>query len=165
MNDQALITTTVDEDERLRVALAIALPEPGMKIPPRLEDAAVMLGLTPATLANLLSDPAFLKQLRGLTRAQSTLALHGSGVGALIQIIDTGDNKEKLTAFKLLGTMTGDLRTQHQVDVKVTFDELRRRSLDTSGDPLMGLFDIKQDGGEIIDAITDDVIEDELTDE
>lgn len=148
----------------MRVALAIALPEPAQPpLPAKLEDAAVLLGLTPGALANLLNDPAFLTQLRGLSRAQSTLALHGSGVGALIDIIANGDNKEKLTAFKLLGTMTGDLRTQHQVDVKVTFDELRRRSV-SSDDPLGGLFDIKQ-GGEIIDIITDEVIEDELTDE
>lgn len=135
----------ISDDQR--VALAMAISQSGGALPARLPAVADQLGVSVADLASLLNEPGFLKLIRGLTRAQAALTFNGN-ISKLADIVETGDNKEVLSAMQMLGRITGDLKAQHQVDVKVSFEDLRNRGADAA-DPLNSLFDIK---GDIIEA-------------
>ena len=136
------LSTTIGDDERFRLALAIAVPsDTQMELAPRLEEAALTMGVSMGTLAALLNDPQFLKLVRGLTKAQAMLTLHGQGVSKLVDIVQDGKNADKLTAIKLLGQLTGDLKAGHPIEIKLSFEDLRKQS--GKADPLSGIFDIR----------------------
>src|SRR5262245_33776824 len=116
------IATTFSEDQKLQLALALAVPTSGQIVAaPRIEDMAAQMGVSTGDLALLLNDPKFLNLVRGFTKAQANLTLHSQGVAKLVEIVGTGDNKEALTAIKILGQITGDLRNNITHEVKVTF--------------------------------------------
>jgi hypothetical protein len=144
------LAQTFSEEQRLKLALTLAVPtgaQPAAS--PRLEDMAEAMGVSTGDLALLLNDEGFLKLVRGLTRAQANLTLHSKGVQRLVDIIGSKDDKAALTAIKLIGTLTGDFRNNITHEVKITYEDLRKRSAGETNDPLIGLFDIKKD---IIDA-------------
>ncbi len=93
----------------------------------------------------LLNDTSFLKIIRGITRAKAIAALHGKGVERLIEIAQTGKSREALAAILMLGRITGDLKINHNVEVKVSFEDLRQRASNGNNNPLSNLFDIRND--------------------
>jgi hypothetical protein len=145
------LAPTISDDSRTRLMLAIAVPQTEGEVKGLVEVAAE-LGISTADVVALLNDPNFMKGVRALTKAQANLALHGEGIKGLIDIALNGNDREKLTALKLLGQLTGDLKAGTQVEVKITFDDLRKRESD---DPLTGLFDIRN--ANVIDAEVSDV--------
>lgn len=138
---EALEKVISDADKML---FALTLVE----APGKLEEAAEQMSLSTVEVAALLNDPGFLKLVRGVTRARASLAFHGVVIEKLTDIAQNGADADALAAARIIGQITGDLRSHHSVDVKVTFDDLRKRGADAS-DPLNGLFDIK---GEVIEA-------------
>lgn len=132
------LTTTIPDEVRERLMIAIACPAPEES--KGLVEVAKELGVSTMDVVALLNEPSFLKGVRAITKAQANLALHGEGIKKLIDIARDGDDREVLTSMKLLGQITGDLRAGHTVEVKITFDDLRKRGSD---DPLSGLFDIR----------------------
>lgn len=97
-------------------------------------------------LALKLNQPEVQKILRGITQAKAMGALHGTGIERLIDIATNGNDREALTAIKILGQITGDLRLSVHIDHRVTFEDLRKGGSD---DPLAGLFNI---GASVIEA-------------
>ena len=148
MSDSEALVLTIPEDTRMRLMLAIAIPQ---EEPKGLIEVAQDLGVTTSDVVALLNDANFMKGVRAITKAQSQLALHGDGIKKLIDIARNGNDREVLTSLKLLGQLTGDLKAGNQVEVKITFDDLRKRGSD---DPLSTLFDIRS--SEVIDAEVDD---------
>src|SRR5262245_4937976 len=132
------LVPTISEETRMRLMLAIAVPK-AEEESKGIVEVVQELGLATADVVALLNEPGFMKGVRAITKAQANLALHGEGIKTLIDISRTGNDREKLTALKLIGQITGDTRAGVSVEVKVTFDDLRKRRSD---DPLSGLFDI-----------------------
>lgn len=148
MTETESLIPTISDDTRTRLMLAIAVPPEGETR--GLAEVADELGVSTSDIVALLNDPNFTKGLRAITRAQANLALHGDGIKNLIEIARNGDDREKLTAIKFIGQITGDLRLSVHIDHRVTFDDLRKRE---SNDPLAGLFDIRS---EVIEGVIED---------
>jgi hypothetical protein len=134
----AAIQTIISDDRRDKFLLAVAFPSSRSA---NLVEAAMEAGISTAEAVRLMNEPAFIAQVRQVTFAQASVALHGEGIANLISIATLGKtDREKLTAWRTIATLTGDLKHKHQHDVRVTFEDLRDRS---SGDKLGGLFDIR----------------------
>ena len=143
------LVPAISDDTRMRLMLALACPQEESK---GLVEVAQELGVSTADVVELLNEPGFMQGVRAITKAQTNMEFHSQGVKTLINISRTGNDREKLTALKLIGQLTGDLRAGVNVEVKVTFDDLRHRGSD---DPLSNLFDIR--GAEVIEAeVTDE---------
>ena len=124
--------------EETRSALLLAIIGEGDK---SLSVIAGELGLSVADVVGLLSSPGFVKEMQAVTRAQANIALRGAGIKELARIATSAEKEgDRLTAIRTLAQITGDLKAQSQVEVRVSFDDLRRRRSD---DELSSLFDIK----------------------
>lgn len=154
MSESQSLQRVITDTDRLRLALTLSQSTGMGEVPIRLADAAQAMGLSVADLAQLLNEPAFLKLVRGLTKAQASLTFHGPSMARLIQTAEQGSDQDALSAIKMLGRITGDLVAGHSVEVKVSFEELRKRA-ETAGDPLAGLFDIRE--SQAIDAEVEEV--------
>lgn len=128
----------ISEESRQRLLLAVAFPaarEVGIRA------AAAEAGLSVADAVTLMNEPAFIAQIRQITFAEASAALHGRGIADLIAIGTTAEeDRSRLTAWRAIAQITGDLKHKHQHEVKVTFEDMRKR--ESSGD-LAGLFDIR----------------------
>jgi hypothetical protein len=123
-------------DPRLVIAEAVAS---GQRI--NLEALSIQLGMSIREVAHLFNDPSVLKEIRTVTRARAGIALHTRGVQRLVDITDTGDERQALTAINILGKLSGDMKDRQQVNVQLSFEELQRRR-ESSDAPGKGLFDI-----------------------
>jgi hypothetical protein len=142
--DQALTPITViDESVRESLMMALAFPEEGKG----LIEIAKELDLKVSDVITLLNDPTFLKGVKALTLAQANFSFHSDAIKALLEIVKTGKASDRISAARTLGQITGNLKSGNNLNVKLTFDELRKRPSD---DPLSKLFDIKTP--EVIDA-------------
>ena len=130
------LTTTISEDARMRLMLAIAIPSGESK---GLVEIAKELDVSATDLVTLLNDASFLKGIKALTMAQANLSFHTDGIKGLAEIAIKGEERNRLSAIRTLAQITGNLKNSHQVDVRVTFDDLRKKE---SNDPLSKLFDI-----------------------
>jgi len=127
----------ISEESRQKLLLAVAFPS-GRRVGVR--EAAEEAGLSVADAVQLLNEPAFIAQIRQITFAEASVALHGAGVTDLVAIATCGKDRERLTAWRVIAQITGDLKHKHQHEVRVTFEDLRKRQ--GNGD-LAGLFDIR----------------------
>jgi hypothetical protein len=137
----------------MSLALAIASRS---ELPQKLPALADQLDVSVGDLVALLNDKAFTQLVRSITAAQANLTFHSVGVPKLVEIIQNGKDKTALGAIQTLGKLSGDLVTRKQVDVRMTFEDLRKR--ESASDPLGGLFDIRTDviEAEIKEAATED---------
>lgn len=132
------LQTVISEDRREKFLLAVAFPSSRSA---SLQEAAIEAGLKVSEAVQLMSEPAFIAQLRKITFAQASTALHSQGIPDLIHIATRGEEeRNRLTAWRVIATMTGDLTHKHQHDVRITFEDMRDRR---SGGDLGGLFDIR----------------------
>jgi len=128
----------ISDESRQKLLLAVAFPS-GRHVGVR--QAAEEAGLSVCDAVQLLNEPAFIAQIRQITFAEASAALHGQGVADLVAIATTSEeDRNRLTAWRVIAQITGDLKHKHQHEVRVTFEDLRRRQGD--GD-LAGLFDIR----------------------
>lgn len=142
------LQTVISEDRREKFLLAVAFPSSRSA---SLIEAAREAGLSVSDAVRLMNEPAFIAQVRQVTFAQASIALHGEGVADLIRIATRSETeREKLTAWRTIAMLTGDLKHKHQHDVRVTFEDMRDRR---NGNELGGLFDIRS-------AVVEGVIED-----
>jgi len=130
----------ISDDQR--TALALAISQSG-QLPQKLDAMADQFGVGISDLINLLNEPAFIQQVRAVTKAQANLTFHSLAVGRLVDIISNGKDKTALGAINTLGRLSGDLIPHKKVDVRLTFEDLRKR--ESTGDPLGSLFDIRTD--------------------
>lgn len=137
----------ISEESREKLLMAVAFPSAQTT---GIIEAAAAAGLSVADAVGLMNEPAFIAQVRQITFAQASMALHGAGITDLIAIAAKGQDRERLTAWRVIATITGDLKHKHQHEVKVTFEDLRKRR---SEDALGGLFDIRST---VIDAEIED---------
>ena len=140
----------ISEESRQNLLLAVAFP---FARTTSIIETAAEAGLSVAEAVSLMNEPAFIAQLRQVTFAQASMALHGPGVTDLIAIATLGKDRERLTAWRVIAQITGDLKHKHQHDVRVTFEDLRKRE---SRSELSGLFDIRST---VIDAEIEDASE------
>lgn len=132
------LQTVITDDRREKFLLAVAFPSSRSA---SLIEAAIEAGISTAEAVRLMNEPAFIARVRQVTFAQASIALHGEGIADLIRIGTRGENdREKLTAWRTIAMLTGDLKHKHQHDVRVTFEDMRGQQGD--GD-LRGLFDIR----------------------
>jgi hypothetical protein len=126
----------ITDQERLRLALTLALPpqsapndEPDEQPQPmiRFEDAAEQMGLTVPEVVAVLKDPDFLTILRSITGARADLVFHGLGVERLTHIAANGDDREALTAIKMLGQLNGSLKAGPSVEINLNFSDHYQR--------------------------------------
>lgn len=143
------LQTVISDDARERLLLAVAFPSSRSA---SLTEAATEAGLSVSDAVRLMNEPAFIAQVRQVTFAQASIALHGEGIADLIRIATCGEEeRSKLTAWRVIAMITGDLKHKHQHDVRVTFEDLRDRG---RGGELGGLFDIRS-------AVVEGVLENE----
>lgn len=134
------LTRVISEESREKLLIAVAFPSPAVQADGIIE-AAAEADLSVSDAVSLMNDPAFIAQVRQITFAQASMALHGAGVTDLIRIATSGEEeRNRLTAWRVIAQITGDLKHKHQHEVRVTFDDLRKRRGD---DALGGLFDIR----------------------
>ncbi len=128
----------ISEESRQKLLLAVAFPS-GPRV--GIKEAAEEAGLSVSETVQLLNEPAFIAQIRQITFAEASAALHGQGISDLVAIATTSEeDRNRLTAWRVIAQITGDLKHKHQHEVRVTFDDLRKRQGD---DELAGLFDIR----------------------
>ncbi len=128
----------ISEESRQKLLIAVAFPS-GRRVGVR--EAAEEAGLSVADAVQLINEPAFIAQIRQITFAEASVALHGRGVADLVAIAtESEEDRNRLTAWRTIAMLTGDLKQKHQHDVKVTFEDLRKRQGDAD---LSGLFDIR----------------------
>src|SRR5574342_773498 len=132
------LQTVISDDRREKFLLAVAFPSSRSA---SLQEAAMEAGLSVSDAVRLMNEPAFIAHVRQVTFAQASIALHGEGITDLIRIATRSETeREKLTAWRTIAMLTGDLKHKHQHDVTVKFEDRRDRGSD--GD-LRGLFDIR----------------------
>lgn len=132
------LQAVISEDTREKFLLAVAFPSSRSA---SLIEAAREAGISVAEAVQLMNEPAFIAQIRQVTFAQASTALHGEGITDLIRIATRGEEeRNKLTAWRVIAMITGDLKHKHQHDVRVTFEDMRDRQRDGG---LGGLFDIR----------------------
>lgn len=127
----------ISDESRQKLLLAVAFP---LARTASLIEIAAEAGVPVADAVELINEPAFIAQLRQITFAQAASALHGPGIADLVRIATSGKDRERVSAWRTIAQITGDLKQKHQHDVRVTFEDLRRR--ESAGD-LAGLFDIR----------------------
>src|SRR5262245_43470898 len=152
MESEALQRTITDDQ---RTALALAISQSGA-LPQKLDALASQFGVGLPDIINLLNEPAFIQQLKAATKAQAVLTFNTLGITRLVDIISNGKDKTALGAINTLGRISGDLIPHKKVDVRLTFEDLRKR--EPTGDPLGGLFDIRTD---VIEAVQQEATEDD----
>lgn len=136
MSESIERVTPQEARERLLLAVFSAVAKKAS-----ISDLAMEAGLSILDTVRLMNEPAFIAQVRQVTFAQASAALHGAGVADLVKIATTSEeDRNKLTAWRVIAQITGDLKHKHQHEVRVTFEDLRKRQSD--GD-LAGLFDIR----------------------
>ena len=126
----------ISKESREKLLMAVAFP---LARTSSIIEIAAEAGLSVSDAVGLINEPAFIAQVRQVTFAQASAALHGPGVTELIRIATTGKDRERLTAWRVIAQITGDLKHKHQVDVRHTFEDLRQRQ----GSELASLFDIR----------------------
>jgi hypothetical protein len=128
----------IPEESRQKLLLAVAFPS-ARKV--GIRAAADEAGMNVSDAVQLLNDPTFIAQIRQITFAEASAALHGRGVPDLVAIAtESEEDRNRLTAWRVIAQITGDLKQKHQHEVRITFEDLRKRQSD--GD-LAGLFDIR----------------------
>ena len=128
----------ISEESRQKLLLAVFSP---LAKTASVSELAAEAGLTVFETVQLMNEPAFIAQIRQVTFAQASVALHGQGVADLVKIATTSEeDRNRLTAWRVIAQITGDLKQKHQHELRVTFEDLRKRQGD--GD-LAGLFDIR----------------------
>ncbi len=153
MEPSESLQRTISDDQR--AALALAISRSDGNLPAKLDQVADQLGVSIADLAELLNDPGFIKLVRAITKAQASLSFH-TNIKRVSDIAATAKPKLTLAAMQMLGKISGDLVNHKTVDVRMTFEDLRKR--EGESDPLGNLFDIRSDviEAEIKQEVTDD---------
>ena len=138
MKTEAL-QTVENEDVRVRLLEAILCSGAG---PQEIAEIARGLGMDALALVDLINDPSFMAEVRKATFARAFVALNSRGIYDLMKIAENGKkDHDRLTAWRTIATMTGDLIHKHQHSVRITFEDLRSRP----GGRLSRLFDIRSD--------------------
>jgi hypothetical protein len=128
----------ISEESRQKLLIAVAFPS-ARRV--GIRAAAEEAGVSVSDAVQLLNDPTFIAQIRQITFAEASVALHGRGVVDLVAIAtESEEDRNRLTAWRVIAQITGDLKQKHQHDIKVTFEDLRARQGDAD---LSGLFDIR----------------------
>jgi hypothetical protein len=128
----------IPEESRQKLLLAVAFPS-SRRVGVR--EAAEEAGMGVSDAVQLLNDPTFIAQIRQITFAEASAALHGQGISDLVKIATTSEeDRNRLTAWRVIAQITGDLKHKHQHEVRVTFEDLRKRQGESG---LEGLFDIR----------------------
>lgn len=132
------LQTVISADRREKFLLAVVFPSSRSA---SLVEAAREADISVSDAVHLMNEPAFIAQVRQVTFAQASTALHGEGIADLIRIATRGEEeRNKLTAWRVIAMITGDLKHKHQHDVRVTFEDMRDKQ---RGGELGGLFDIR----------------------
>src|SRR5262245_13199477 len=95
------------------------------------------------------NNPGVRKAMVDLIRSRA-LASYPGAFSRLLQLAESPDEKTALGAIKLLGQIAGVIVNKSQLDVRLSFDDLRKRE---SNDPLSSLFDIRS---QVIEAEVED---------
>ncbi len=133
------LQTVENEEIHVRLLEAILCSRFG---PKEIAEIARDLGMDVLGLVDLINDPSFMAEVRKATFARAFVALNSRGIYDLMTIAQNGKkDHDRLTAWRTIATMTGDLAHKHQHSVRITFEDLRSRP----GGQLSGLFDIRSD--------------------
>ena len=92
------------------------------------EELAKLHNLPLVSAVKILNDPTFLQTLSGFSKAKANLNFHTKGVAKLIQIAESEDNKEAMSAIKMLATYTGNVKgNTSDVSVNINLEHLISR--------------------------------------
>ena len=92
------------------------------------EELAKLHNLPLVNAVKILNDPVFLQTLSGFSKAKSNLHFHTKGVSKLIEIAESEDNKEAMSAIKMLATYTGNVKgNTSDVSVNINLENLIQR--------------------------------------
>lgn len=110
-----------------------------------IEEVAKDNKLEVSNVVDILNDPEFISLYSKLTKAKSTILIHGIGFNRLENILANGNPREAIQAYKLMGEISGELKNSRQVQVDMNFDKLlenreNKRKLDNSN--ILNLFQI-----------------------
>ncbi len=70
----------------------------------------------------LFSDPNFTNLIANYTKAKLSMNFHTKAVPRLMNIVDSNDNKESITAIKLLAQLTQNLKGVQSTDVNINLN-------------------------------------------
>lgn len=82
-----------------------------------LDDLVMMFNITFEQASLIMSDPTVLNSLVTYTKAKANLTFHTEAVSTVQEVLRSGDNKEKLSAVKILGEITKNLNAGMNINV------------------------------------------------
>lgn len=125
-----LVRRELTEEEKAQVAMKLAFDrdEKGRGDRKGLRGIAEEMGIEVGAFIGLLNEKKFVGMLKAITKAKATLLMNTVAMEKLERIMMEGQDKDQLTAIKMLGVYTGDMRAPRGgVEVNLNIGELYRR--------------------------------------
>jgi hypothetical protein len=120
------IITPVLKDDNLKKEMATSISQGLCTIP---EDLVNLFNISYEQAITLLNDPGFLTLIANTTKAKLNLNFHTKAIPSLLTIVDTGDNKEKMQAIKLVAQLSNNLKSVGtDVNINLNLENLVRES-------------------------------------
>jgi len=86
------------------------------------EDISNKFSIPYEQVIQLFSDPNFTNLIANYTKAKLNINFHTKGINRLMTIVDSEDNKESITAIKLLAQLTQNLKGVQSTDVNINLN-------------------------------------------
>ena len=86
------------------------------------EDIVTKFNIPYEQVITLFSNPNFTNLIANYTKAKLSMNFHTKAVPRLMNIVDSEDNKESITAIKLLAQLTQNLKGVQSTDVNINLN-------------------------------------------
>lgn len=124
--DPIKIITPVLKNDELKKEMAISISQGLCTIP---EDLVNLFNISYEQAITLLNDPGFLTLIANTTKAKLNLNFHTKSIPKLLDIVDSGDNKEAMQAIKLVAQLSNNLKSVGtDVNINLNLENLVRES-------------------------------------
>src|SRR4030095_13903 len=120
------IITPVLKDDNLKKEMATSISQGLCTIP---EDLVNLFNISYEQAITLLDDPGFLTLVANTTKAKLNLNFHTKSIPRLLDIVESGDNKESMQAIKLVSQLTNNIKSLGtDVNINLNLESLVKES-------------------------------------
>lgn len=111
-----------------------------------ISELAEKCNLTISNASRIMNDPQIISALQNYSKANVSIKLHQRAIPRLMEIAESEDEKTAMQAIKMLGSITGDMKSNNGNDVNVNvnlgnlLDEVEREKNITPKD--LGLSEV-----------------------
>lgn len=106
------------------------------------DDVVSHYGVTMDQAIMLLSDPSMIEMTRRLSIANTNLVFHTKVVKKVVNLLDSEDEKTVLSAAKMIGTISNNLKgnTGSDVNVNINLEQLVKNNKNIADEQLDEIF-------------------------